>query len=365
MQRLYNIYGSQGTKLVKRILKVMDLDLAAGMKVGIKPNLVLAKESSSGATTDPNLVAGVIEYLQEQGIEKITIMESAWVGAETEKVFEVCGYRELAAEYGVELYNLETDSTASYSTGEFELELFQKPRTVDYLINMPVLKAHCQTKMTCALKNLKGCIPDSEKRRFHTLGLHRPIAHLNSLLASDLIIVDGIIGDLTFEEGGNPVAMNRVVAGKDAVLVDSFVANLLGFGVEEISYIAYAEKLGLGSTDLKGAEIVNLNRSSEEQDGFSELMTAGAQKIARLAEYIQEQEACSACLGSLIHALQRIKDSYGLPNEAKVYIGQGFQEQEVEGIGSGSCLHQAESCIQGCPPTAKEIVDHLEKVWNL
>ena len=48
------------------------------------------------------------------------------------------------------------------------------------MINLPVLKGHCQTLITCALKNNKGLIPNAEKRRFHTLGAassHRPSEH--------------------------------------------------------------------------------------------------------------------------------------------------------------------------------------------
>ena len=44
------------------------------------------------------------------------------------------------------------------------------------------------------------------------MGLHKPIACLNKAIKQDLIIVDGIMGDLNFEEGGNPVKMNRILA---------------------------------------------------------------------------------------------------------------------------------------------------------
>ena len=107
---------------------------------------------------------------------------------------------------------------------------------------------------------MKGCIPDTEKRRFHTLGLHRPIAYLNKVLRQDLIIVDGIYGDLDFEEGGNPVQMNRIIVGKDPVLVDSYVAQLLGYEIDDIPYIGMAEKLGVGSTDLNRAAVMELNQ---------------------------------------------------------------------------------------------------------
>ena len=69
--------------------------------------------------------------------------------------------------------------------------------------------------MTCALKNMKGLISDRSKRYFHTIGLHRPIAALNSIRCADLVIVDSINGDLDFEEGGNPVQSNRMLAGTD------------------------------------------------------------------------------------------------------------------------------------------------------
>ena len=53
-----------------------------------------------------------------------------------------------------------------------------------------LLKDHCQAAVTCALKNHKGVIPNSGKRRFYTLGLHKPTAHLNPIARTDFIPVD-------------------------------------------------------------------------------------------------------------------------------------------------------------------------------
>ena len=69
--------------------------------------------------------------------------------------------------------------------------------------------------MTCALKNLKGCLPDREKRRFHALGLQKPIAALGAALKPRLIVVDSICGDLDF---ANKVYMeNCLGARNDAI----------------------------------------------------------------------------------------------------------------------------------------------------
>lgn len=226
---------------------------------------------------------------------------------------------------------------------------------VDYLINMPVLKGHCQTNITSALKNMKGCIPNSEKRKFHTMGLHKPIAYLNKIIKQNLIIVDGMNGDLNFEEGGNPVQMNRIIAGKDPVLIDTYAAHLMGFNIDEIPYIAMAEGIGVGHSDLEIADIIELNK-----DHGSRKITP-SRRIQQLSRYIVEDSACSACYGSLIYALERL-DEKGLLNELKekIYIGQNFKNKQHGGIGIGTCTSCFDKCIKGCPPKARDIVVYLE-----
>ena len=174
---------------------------------------------------------------------------------------------------------------------------------IDYLINMPVLKGHCQTNVTCSLKNLKGCIPNTEKRKFHTMGLHKPIAYLSKVIKSNLILVDGLVGDLNFEEGGNPVQMNRIIAGVDPVLVDSYVTELMGYEISDVEYIEIADRIGVGSSDVDSANIVELNK-----DTIASKKIKFSRRIEYLSRYVDEKDACSACYGSLIHALERLDE---------------------------------------------------------
>ncbi|NLM36562.1 MAG: DUF362 domain-containing protein, partial [Firmicutes bacterium] len=169
--RITVVYGENPREMVETLLAELKPEtvLRPGAVIGLKPNLVLAKPAGSGATTHPELVEGIIRYFRAKGFTKLVIMESSWVGARTEEAFRVCGYRELAAQYGVELLDLKKDRTMTKATADGLLTVCAVPFAVDYLINLPVLKAHCQTLLTCALKNLKGCIPDDEKRRFHRL----------------------------------------------------------------------------------------------------------------------------------------------------------------------------------------------------
>ena len=50
-------------------------DLRAGMKVVIKPNLVMAKNPASSATTHPLVIQSVVRWLRERGIDDITVTE--------------------------------------------------------------------------------------------------------------------------------------------------------------------------------------------------------------------------------------------------------------------------------------------------
>ena len=58
--------------------------------------------------------------------------------------------------------------------------------------------------------------------------------------------------------------MNRIVVGRDPVLVDSWVCSEMGYDVKEVPYICYAEEMGAGSTDLKHAILRQLNQAQEE-----------------------------------------------------------------------------------------------------
>jgi len=357
---IHVIYGNNPCKMVYDVLVKAQIakELNPDMHIGIKPNLVVAKPAATGATTSPLAVEGVIKYLQDNGMKKITIMEGSWVGDNTKQAFRACGYEDLARKYNIPLVDLKDDSIVVKKVENLELKICKQALAVDFLINMPVLKAHCQTLLTCALKNMKGCIPDSEKRRFHSLGLHKPIGYLNKAITPELIIVDGMCGDLTFEEGGNPVQMDRIILGKDPVLMDTYAASLLGYAKEEIEYIGIAESVGVGSSDLAKAQIHEHN--VEMKNGKEFRPSDRARKL--VAGRVTAEEACSACYGSLVHALQRMDENHRLQSIKKpIYIGQGFRGKELKGLGIGQCTSKCNEYISGCPPTAKDIVDFLER----
>jgi len=359
-EALYVAYGTDARQLTLNLLQAADIasELDSRMHVFLKPNLVMAREASSGITTHAQLAEGVIRYLLDTGVRRITIAESSWTGGDTRRAFQVCGYNrleEVYGRYGLRLLDLKTDSAQAVEVRGDRYKVFRSIIEANYLINLPVLKGHGATKLTCALKNLKGCIPDSEKRRYHAEGLHKPIAALNTIIRQDLAIVDGLCGDPTSETGGNPLQMDRVILGKDPVLVDSYVAELMGYRPEMIEHIDLAAQFGVGDMDTASARIRAFGKPR-----FQKIPHQDNSRLKRLKACISEHQACSACYGSTLYALQRLEESKELGDlEGRICLGQGYRGKRVNGLGIGSCTRGFSKFLDGCPPTARGIYEFL------
>ena len=345
-------YGTDWANNTYDALVDSDIDnfLRADYSVAIKPNLVVSQPASEGATTHPEVVEGIIRFLKDFGVSRVKIMESAWVGDNTKKAYKACGYTELSKRYGIDLIDLKDDSSTTLSCDGLDISICDEALGADFLINVPVLKAHCQTLVTNAMKNLKGCISDAEKRRFHTLGLEKPIAALNMLLKTGYVVVDGICGDLSYEGGGSPVEANRVIVGRNPLTVDSFCAELIGYSPDEVGYMAHGKRLGVGEYFSAHTKVTELHADHKPPRQTTSANTAG-----KYRQQIKEDGACSACYAALVFALRRLD----IQQDRKIYIGQGFKGKSGDGLGIGSCARGFTLCVPGCPPTATDIIKGL------
>ncbi|MBQ6456194.1 MAG: DUF362 domain-containing protein [Mogibacterium sp.] len=357
---IWRSYGTDYKEMTRRLLLKSGL---AGLLpdhtehdplIAIKPNLVTPAPACFGGTTHPEIIAGIIEFLQERGYRNIVIAEGSWVGDETREAFEYCGYNALARQYGITLIDMQQEKGSVIDCAGEMLSVCDCVREWDYLINVPVLKGHCQTNITCALKNLKGLIPNTEKRRFHTMGLHTPIAHLNAGIRPDFIVIDHICGDLSFEEGGDPVTRNCIMTAVDPVLVDSFVCSLLGYETEDVPYIGMSEALGVGSSDLSELRLITC-----EGEPYEDLPS---HSILDVSYAVDEVDSCSACYGVLLPALRRLKEE-GLLEKLhdRIAIGQGHRGKTGP-LGVGNCTAGFDICVRGCPPAEEDIYKQLKEV---
>lgn len=339
--------------------------------IALKPNLLGPIPASEGATTHPEIVEGVIAYLRQEGYRNLIIMESSWVGDKTTDSLLVTGYGELCSRLDVPFLDLQKDSSVSVDCAGMQLNICRQALKADYLINLPVMKGHCQTLVTCALKNMKGCIPASEKRRFHRMGLHEPIGHLSAGIRQDFILADAICPDLTFEDGGNPVQLDRLVCAADPVLMDAYARKMIGYDKGEVEYIRIAEECQVGCGDLSRAKVTCI--LEKQEDGRIEYTDGTApgsigreegdyRKILKLKEMVCDVDSCSACYGTLIpvlHGLEKEGLLESLPGG--LCIGQGYRGRKGE-IGIGNCTSGFDVFLKGCPPSEENMDRFLRDI---
>ena len=352
MANIYEIYGTDAHSMTFSLMQAAQVSkiIPPGASIALKPNLVISGTPDTGATTHPGVLSGCIEYLQQAGFAEISVIESSWVGGKTERAMKVCGYDKVCAKYSVPFFDLKKDQTRTVQTALRPMEITRRALDADFLIDLPVLKGHCQTAMTCALKNLKGCLPDWEKRRFHSDGLIEPIAALGAVLKPSLVIVDSICGDLNFEEGGNPIQTNRMLLGTDPVQIDAYGCRLMGLRLEDVPYIQLAEQWGAGSTQIQPSDIITLN---EPMDGAEYPAVSGL--VKRLTSGVQAESACSACYAALVRALYMAQQE-GIRVPDKIVIGQKWRGRRISSLGIGNCCSGAKDCVTGCPPTPDAIL---------
>lgn len=365
------IFLTEGTDYKERTLCLLEKAQLAQLipskrtRIGIKPNLLGPILPEEGATTHPEVVEGLIEYLHAHGFYELTVMEGSWVGDRTEDAYHLCGYDALLDRLGVPFLDMQKEKGVKVTGGGMELAVCRAALEVDFLINVPVLKGHCQTKMTCALKNMKGLLPNREKRRFHRLGLHAPIAALSAAVRQDFVLVDAICGDLTFEDGGNPVVMNRLLAARDPVLCDAVGCALIGLEPGEVGYLPLAQKMGVGSLELDAAVLRILEgeelRSYSAERARELSVPGGYRAVMKLAEKVEEVDSCSACYANLLPVLSRLLEEGLLERITdKISIGQGHRGKGGV-LGVGDCTRGFARTLPGCPPSSEQMYAFLRE----
>jgi uncharacterized protein (DUF362 family) len=360
------IYGSEILEMVRKLLSeatILD-HLKPDDRIMIKPNLVVSRKNWSGLDTDPGVVEAIVVLLKDAGIHRITVGDGSGMGNSASKAFEYCGYNNMAGRYGLKLVDLEKDKFIKKSVlldGPFKyLEVASTVLECDFLINVPVMKAHSQTLITCSLKNLKGVMPRSMKTAFHGVNLDLAIAQLNSILTPDLIIVDGLMGDLHSETGYDPVSMERIILGENPVETDSVVANMLGYDPRDIKHIAYCADGGMGSCDLQEINIRTLNRPSKPVE-----FSPSEHYTKRYPCSVIDAGACCTCTGNLIYALERLYERGLLSRQQIFFVGQKSKEikrSELLSIAIGQCasdIIKADILIRECPPSASQIIEQV------
>jgi len=215
----------------------------------IKPNLCYYWDYSTGETTDPRVIAPIIDYMRNRlGRDiDISIVEADASAMKTKYCFKALGYDKLSEIKGVNLVNLSEgniiDVNVEVAGAKFTLPINEIMLRANLRINVPKLRTHNTVGMTCALKNIFGAIAKPRKYAYHS-NLPQAIVGANKAIRSDICIVDGIVA-----KGSVPRKLGTIIASDDPLANDYVAAKIMRFNPKRVQYLNLATKEKIGNTD--------------------------------------------------------------------------------------------------------------------
>jgi len=238
------------------------LDLEKGFfdvegEILLKPNLLSRRPPEQAVTTHPAVVEAVIALIRSRSPGARLAIGDSPGGAlgRIESFWEKTGFTALSERTGVPLVSFEDTGSKAFTPppgfpGLASFSLASRALDAAMIVNLPKMKTHSFTYMTCAMKNLYGLVPGLQKAAIHkALPDHRTfcrfIAHLNTLVKPALHVVDAVVAmEGNGPSSGTPRRVGLILAGTHAAAVDVAAAVLMGIPPRAVSYIREAGKHG-------------------------------------------------------------------------------------------------------------------------
>ncbi len=263
LQALQYVKEYKEEQIYPAICKAMDAlsiaqDMRPGLKVVIKPNLIMAKSPDFPVTTHPLVIKAVGRWLNEHGVTDITLAESSGglYNAEYMKnIYRTCGVKILEPEITLNMdFSAQTVNCKSgFANRSFHI--ITPVLKADYIINICKLKTHSMTGYSGGIKNLFGTIPGLEKPQIHYRwpdleDFSRMLLELAQTVNPQLTIIDAIDAmEGNGPTGGTSHPLHLLLAARDFYTQDYFAAGLMGLDPMNIEMIKQAVKAGLAHPD--------------------------------------------------------------------------------------------------------------------
>jgi len=345
-------------------------------KILIKPNNCFRHRllPPYGMVTTSKIIDGVIQLLLEHGCKDISIGEGAIIGIldelkpYTKRGFKGTGIDKVAEKHGVKLIDFNQGPFQELDLGGVKAQISKAALETDFLINIPVLKTHYQTKVSLGFKNLKGCLSKASKQKFHTTNrLDSLICLLNEAIESDLVIIDGIY---MLEKGPETYAgvahrKDLIIASPDIFECDTVGATILGIDPSQVDYLReFAERhnrsFDISAILIKGEDIESLKEQLEWQFEPDKVLLSRS-RVTGISGPHPGQTLCSACGLTLALAVSLLaKDNPEMDfGGAEIFCGLEVRPDidTQSNILYGDCAIKRNKSLQhatkieGCPPS--------------
>ncbi len=228
-----------------------------GDVVVVKPNVAFGRAPALGATTNPEVLAALVELLREAGAREVRVADNPIESPRA--CFEKTGLARAAAAAGARVMvpgprsfeDLATPGAALIPRWPFFWEPF---RGADKVIGLAPVKDHNLAGASLAAKNWYGLL-GGRRNQFHQ-DIHAIIADLVQMMRPTFILLDGsrvlLRNGPTGGSLGDVVAGRTIVAARDALVADAWAwTGLLGRTDPPPAYLEVARARGLGDPDWR------------------------------------------------------------------------------------------------------------------
>jgi uncharacterized protein (DUF362 family) len=235
--------------------------VSKGQKVVVKPNIGWDVPPEFGATTNPLLVKRIVEYCLKAGAKDVYVFDHTidnWVNC-----YKNSGIEKMAKNAGAKIVPGHSESyyqEVSIPRGKVlkSAKVHQVLLESDVFINVPVVKDHSSTRLTCCLKSTMGVVWD--RAYWHKNNLEQCIADYGTYAKKPALNIIDCFNVMT-KNGPRGVSkedtvnMQSLIITADWVAGDAAAAKMLGINPADISYIPLAHSAGLGNMNLDSLNI--------------------------------------------------------------------------------------------------------------
>ncbi|MBN1657838.1 MAG: DUF362 domain-containing protein [Anaerolineae bacterium] len=231
-----------------------------GDEVIVKPNICVDYRTYEyAATTNPDVVAALVELCLGAGARRVRVMDSPFGGG-PESAYARSGIAAAVAAAGGEMEVMNRNKFVETSIPDGrdikKWHIYRDLLEADVVINVPIAKHHSLARLTLGGKNLLGVV--TERGMLHA-NLGQRIADLLSVVRPTLTVVDAVRILMDHGPTGGNLDEVRlaqtVIASHDPVAADAYAATLFDLTGADIAYVAAAAQMGLGTLDLGSLRI--------------------------------------------------------------------------------------------------------------
>lgn len=308
-----------------------------GMRLVVKPNLLLPRHPEAAATTHPALVDALLRQLTARGAA-VMIGDSPG-GPFSPRLLKLLydTARMTPLERSGVTLNFNTRSRRIENPAGTILkqaDIAEFILDADAVISFAKLKTHTFMAYTGAVKNLFGVVPGTIKAEYHQrmadpADFARMLVDLAELVKPRLSIIDGVIGmEGNGPSGGQPRPVGALIASENPHLADLAATTLIGLDPEAVPTLKTAIGRGLCPARMEQVQVSG--------DDLAGLIV---------------QDFIKAGQPSPIRSI--------LEKAVRKLIKVSFQSEPL--VDSSQCVGCG-ACERACPPKAITMIDRVPRI---